>query len=203
MATRFRYVLVAALGCAVGCSGADAVFVESRVSQAEKAARDQVAELKTEISALKAQLKEQTDEQAQKLSIVAANVTQGRMETDTKLLIADEVQAKKLIVLASDEPDCARIILGRVKDSMCVLIFRDTKTPMLSLSVATDAGDGELVMFDKTLIPRLKVRVQGNGDAALMIADDKQKPRLGMMSTHEGEAEFLRFDKFGNLKSLK
>lgn len=195
-------VRLSALACVLGCSDASSI-VEARISRAEKTTLDEIAEMKSEIASLKAQAAKRDEEVSGKLSLLMTGSAMSRAETGTKLLIADEVQTKKLIVLASDEPDCARIVLGRIKDVMSFTIYRDTSTPMLSLSVATSDSNGELVMYDKTLVPRLKVRVLGNGDAALVIADDKQKPRLGMMSTHDGEAEFLRFDKFGNLKSLK
>lgn len=100
-----------------------------------------------------------------------------------------------------DDKDRERITVSCLLGSPHLRIRREDDTTALSLT--EHGGEAAITLFDTTDKPRIEVVTKKDGTAVVRMVDAKGKVRVGMVSTPDNEAEFIRFDKFGNAKTVQ
>lgn len=114
--------------------------------------------------------------------------------------VKSEVITARMIGV-TDEKGRERITLGSLNGPPVIRMRRDDDTT--ALTIVEGGGEVGLCLYDTTDKLRLEMTCQPNGSAIVRMFDPKGKIRCGMVSTPEGDAEFIRIDKFGNQKVVQ
>ena len=158
--------------------------------------------LMTRIESLEAAVTKAQADAKTAISLVNAVPVWVKSEIASKLVIADEIHVKKLIVFDHDNPDsCGRQVLSNAGDGSPIFMSL-RKDLSIGLWLNVNDEQSEIYINDTAKQSRVQLGVKSDGTAFVRVLDEKPKPRLGLVSTPDGEAEFIRLDKFGNMKAL-
>ena len=114
-------------------------------------------------------------------------------------LKTEQISASSIII--DDTSGRERLSLSCTGDNPMIVMTRADRTTAMSLSEVN--GNADLTLYDKAKQARMTLMISGDGTAVLRILDADTKPRLALVTTPEGDCEFVRIDKFGNAKAVK
>lgn len=182
---------IVATGCGAaffcGLFVAWAVFAEPARAENHEARPPDQFELLSRIDALEASI--------EALSTVADTKSSGKIPQ------LEAVMLTTSFLKVVDTKGRMRMSMTALEDSPRIEMNREDKS--FSMVLTEQDGEPTIALYDTTGKQRVELSVQKTGTAIVRLIDEKGKVRLGMISTSETEAEFIRIDKFGNQKVVQ
>lgn len=183
------WVVAAGCGAAFVCG----LFVSWAVF-AEPANAGQAAAPPADQSVLRARI-EVLEKAIDKLALdVEAKTSKKQPEFEATLLTTS-------LLKVVDAQGRMRISATALTGSPRIEISREDKT--IALLLTEHENQPTVVLYDTLGQQRIDLTVQPTGNALVRLIDTKGKVRIGMLSTADNDAEFIRFDKFGNAKTFQ